>query len=239
MLAYAGGKIRTAKHVVPILKKLRKSGQLYFEPFAGMGSIGLHMENPRLFNDIDPDVCAIWRGAIAGFTPSHYAPNKELYNRLRRRAPKRPGFQEAFNRIACCYGGYKGTSYCPGNYPHGVKRFNKMKEKAVGARISWHDYRHIKPRNCLIYCDPPYENSTLKYSGNRFRTDEFWELMREWSKDNIVVISERQFPDDFRVILKTPIYRTMASTGREAARDHDYYVVHESRFEEINKILSN
>lgn len=54
---------------------------------------------------------------------------------------------------------------------------------------------------CLVYCDPPYANTT-KYTGTPdFDTDKFWNVMREWSKDNDVYISEYEAPDDFISVL--------------------------------------
>ena len=70
------------------------------------------------------------------------------------------------------------------------------------------DYREWKPSNCVIYCDPPYNNTEpldykVLYKGKRidkFDTDEFWNVMREWSKNNKVFISEYNAPDDFKCV---------------------------------------
>lgn len=66
------------------------------------------------------------------------------------------------------------------------------------------DYRELKPKNMLIYCDPPYKETTypIKYRRDikyydKFDNDEFWEIMRIWSKNNIVIISETSAPTDF------------------------------------------
>lgn len=62
--------------------------------------------------------------------------------------------------------------------------------------------------NDLIYFDPPYANTTT-YQGQKFDTNEFWNYMREISKDNKVFISEQNAPDDFECIWEKPFTRTL------------------------------
>ena len=51
---------------------------------------------------------------------------------------------------------------------------------------------------------PPYANTT-KYTGvPDFDSEEFWNVMREWSKNNDVYISEYEAPDDFESVLDMP-----------------------------------
>lgn len=51
--------------------------------------------------------------------------------------------------------------------------------------------------NNVIYCDPPYANTKQFANSQNFNYDEFWETMRQWSKNNYVLISELEAPDDF------------------------------------------
>ena len=68
-------------------------------------------------------------------------------------------------------------------------------------KFEWKDYKTLDLHNCLIYCDPPYANTT-KYTGTPdFDTDKFWDVMRKWSKDNDIYISEYEAPDDFISVL--------------------------------------
>lgn len=77
------------------------------------------------------------------------------------------------------------------------------------------DYRNLNFENCLIYNDCPYENTT-KYS-NSFDHQEFWQKMREWSKNNDVYISEYNAPEDFECVLeiKTKTEIRTKNNGRE------------------------
>ena len=62
------------------------------------------------------------------------------------------------------------------------------------------DFRELDEiKNCVIYCDPPYRGTT-KYSKHEFPYEEFYEWCRRMSKDNIVLISEYNMPEDFKCI---------------------------------------
>ena len=59
-------------------------------------------------------------------------------------------------------------------------------------------------KNALIYCDPPYSNTT-KYSTKEFDTNKFWDWCRIMSKNNYVYISEYNAPEDFECIWQKEI----------------------------------
>jgi DNA adenine methylase len=64
------------------------------------------------------------------------------------------------------------------------------------------DYRECHPKNALVYCDPPYANTTQYDATGKFSSEEFWNTMREWSKTNILFVSEYTAPEDFKCILE-------------------------------------
>ena len=66
------------------------------------------------------------------------------------------------------------------------------------------DYKELNPHGNLIYCDPPYKNTIQPYGLLHFDTDKFWDVMRIWSKDNDVFISEYEAPYDFKCVLEIP-----------------------------------
>lgn len=71
------------------------------------------------------------------------------------------------------------------------------------------DYRDFKPSGSVIYCDPPYEETKDYASAKDFDRPEFWQTMREWSRDNVVLISELQAPEDFITIWEREVDRSM------------------------------
>lgn len=64
--------------------------------------------------------------------------------------------------------------------------------------VNW-DYQHIEISNSVIYCDPPYQNTT-KYETESFDYEKFWNWCRKMSEKNYVFISEYSAPDDFECI---------------------------------------
>lgn len=82
-----------------------------------------------------------------------------------------------------------------------MKKFKTL----YNVTFTYSDYKNCTPNNCLIYCDPPYKDTIQAYGFNKeFDTDEFWEIMRKWSKNNDVYISEYNAPDDFKCVLEIP-----------------------------------
>ena len=64
----------------------------------------------------------------------------------------------------------------------------------------WDLYDNVDPEGMLIYSDPPYQNTTNYGAFSGFDHNKFWNIMREWSKNNTVVISEYEAPDDFECV---------------------------------------
>ena len=78
--------------------------------------------------------------------------------------------------------------------------------------------------NNVIYCDPPYANTKQFANSQNFNYDEFWETMRQWSKDNYVIISELEAPDDFICIWQKDVQRSMKSTDNTMRANEKLFV---------------
>ena len=126
----------------------------------------------------------------------------------------------AFIGIGCSFGGkwfggYARSSdrnYCSNARNSLIKQLPKIKDVLFKDR----DYRNWIPYNCLVYCDPPYEGTT-GYK-DKFDHVSFWDTMRAWSKDNIVIISEYNAPADFKCVLEIPTRTDMRVAGKQEAR---------------------
>ena len=71
------------------------------------------------------------------------------------------------------------------------------------------DYQDVElSQNCIIYADPPYNNTT-GYGKEKFDSAEFWEYAREVSKTHLMFISEQEAPEDFVSIWEKPFTRTL------------------------------
>ena len=76
-------------------------------------------------------------------------------------------------------------------------------------------YDSFNPNNALIYCDPPYFNRA-GYSTGDFNHKKFWDKIRQWSDNNICVISEETAPKDFDVIWQQDYTRGAGFKGGKA-----------------------
>ena len=83
-----------------------------------------------------------------------------------------------------------------------VKRVGVLLQKN-NVKFKCMSYEKHNPKNTLIYCDTTYKD-TIGYSGTKkvFDHEIFWNTIRKWSKNNMVIISEETAPDDFKCIWK-------------------------------------
>lgn len=82
-----------------------------------------------------------------------------------------------------------------------------------GVKFQHADYRTLTPHGALVYCDPPYKGTTQYDGVGSFDIAEFWGVVRAWSKDNIVLVSEITAPKGFRAVATFPTRRTMRTTN--------------------------
>ena len=72
-----------------------------------------------------------------------------------------------------------------------------------------------------------------------FDNAEFWEQVRKWSKNNIVVVSEITAPDDFVEIWNYDVYRSAAQSektrflGDSDTRSVEKLFVHKSILDRV------
>jgi DNA adenine methylase len=161
--------------------------------------------------DANKDVIAMWKATQQGWKPPTTC-TKERYDELR--YSKKTSAERGFIGVACSYSGiffvgYRGTqTFRSGSGSKTVssaamtgRSVNKMAEMVKSVKFKNCEYQTLKPRGMLIYCDPPYASNGYQQSEFfRFDSEEFWDIMREWSECNIVVVSEYKAPDDFTEI---------------------------------------
>ena len=76
------------------------------------------------------------------------------------------------------------------------------------------DFRELPTtiKNYVIYCDIPYRNTTAYTTGD-FPYDDFYKWVKKLSKNNIVLISEYEMPDDFVCIWEKET-KTLLDSGK-------------------------
>ena len=102
-----------------------------------------------------------------------------------------------------------------------INSLEKNKPRMKDVLFKCISYNKLKPKNKLIYCDPPYQNTKfpIKYRNDTknydvFDNDEFWTIMRQWSKHNYVFISETTAPEDFIPVWEKKTHRSASQSKK-------------------------
>ncbi len=216
-MRYYGGKKRLSKKIAEVLTHYDTT-KPYLEPFLGSAS----WTGRLIANDINSDVITYFKNIQQGFSIQDLPElTKESLINIKQRYSSGDRTPEVIAYL-CIY----TMGRCSGNSlkmtggstdrPYmrtALKYENQIREALSRTTLLNIDYRELNPKGYVIYCDPPYAgttgNSSLKSLWTDFSTDEFWELMRKWSEDNDVIVSEMIAPSDFKQIasfVKTVTY---------------------------------
>ena len=216
-MRYLGGKNRLGKQISQVLLKYAPPDTVkgYCEPFCGSLGVMVHMvdhyKDTRAY-DKCKDIILLWKGLKSGKFKLPRNVSEKTWNKYKK-DPK-PSAMRAFVGFGCSYAGRWFNSYI-GKYPDSMKyirySINSTKKKGEYVKkikkIGHKDYRKIKLKGFLIYCDPPY-NGTTNVGDQKFEFDSelFWDTVRRWSKNNVVIVSEYKAPKDFKCIWKKEIF---------------------------------
>jgi len=202
-MQYLGGKSKTRKQISAFLESVRK-GKEYLEPFVGGAWVLQEMSGYRIAPDSNKALITMYSALQDGWLPQEDV-SESLYAAYKAKQDDTDPLT-AFIGIGCSFGGkwfggyarQKGYNFAAG----GRRALQKQLPYIMGVRFLAQDYREWYPKNKLIYCDPPYENTT----GYKDKFDHlaFWDTMRKWSYGNTVVISEYKAPKDFSCVLEIP-----------------------------------
>jgi len=210
-MKYAGGKARNSKMIAGYIN--HHTGDAGFlEPFCGSISVGCKVNAEyKIMSDADSYMISLWRAIDNGWQPPTEVSEK-TYNEIRENPDAYPKELVAFVSHACSFAGayWGGYARDKTNREYALQGFNGiMKKKPFMKHMHFfaRDYTHwASVRGMVIYCDPPYRDTTQKYRHNKkdgFDSDAFWEQVKEWAKNNIVFISEFSAPE----WVGEPIYR--------------------------------
>ena len=224
-MKYMGSKNRYAKYILPIILKHRTDW--YVEPFVGGANIIDKVGGNRMGADVNPYVIEALK--LIRDTP-HTIPDlisEDDYEKAKKEMHMDgmtgfTGFAMSFG--GKWFGGYRrdkaGTK---GNIENMRTQTRRSKQAAYtqspkleGVILEAKHYLDLSiPSNSIIYCDPPYANTT-KYKGS-FDHAIFWNWVREKSKYHKVYVSEYTAPDDFNILWEKPVNSNLdvKSKGRQ------------------------
>lgn len=214
-MKYMGSKSRIAKHILPIILKDRKEGQLYWEPFVGGANMIDKVDGNRLGSDVNSHlVMALNLIKDNPQSIPDVITELDYAEAQKNRCSGLDGFIGfAMSFGGKYFGGYRrdvaGTKGCAENMRTQTRRSKasavKQSKLIQGVDFICQSYSAIKPKNpAVIYCDPPYADTT-KYKDD-FDHGKFWQWCREMSQiGHQVFISEYNAPDDFECVWQKEI----------------------------------
>ena len=186
------------------------------------------VDGKRIANDIDFYLIALFRALQNGWIPPGNV-SEEEYIAIKNNIDNFPPELVGFVGYPCSYagkwfGGYargKKNNGIPRNYAdEGKRHLLKQAKKLNGVKILNKNYLDLKLKlKCIIYCDPPYENTT-KYK-NGFNHKEFWNWVRKMKEfGHSVFISEYSAPEDFECIWEKDVCSSLTKeTGSKRATE--------------------
>lgn len=200
---------------------------VYFEPFVGGANMIDKIKcSRRVGNDYHEELIDLFKQLQNGWTPPMHI-SEEEYNSVRDNKSEYPNYYVALVGFCATFGskyfggyarGFKADKTTPRDHPNEAIRnlVSQIPDIQTVEFISG-DYLRFdmtRIRNCFVYCDPPYCDTT-KYSTKQFNSDEFWKWVRDISKENFVLISEYNAPDDFQRIFSKDVTTSLKVVEHE------------------------
>lgn len=237
-MKYMGSKSRIAKEIVPIIQEHinGNSNGVYIEPFVGGANIIDKVKcQYRVGFDVNVYLIRLFQYLQRGGELPE-AISREEYAAVRANKTAYPDWYVGCVGFLASYngrffdGGYSGTvkTKCGtirDYYAEARKNILQQVPDLHDVGFECWDYRQRNGKlgfeGCVIYCDPPYQG-VKQYDNTRFNSGEFWEIMREWSKTNTVLISEQNAPNDFACIWEKRVTRTQDNAKRLSATERLY-----------------
>ena len=221
-MKYMGSKNRIAKDILPIILKNRAPGQWYVEPFVGGCNIIDKVNGNRIGNDINFYLIEMWKELQKGWNQPKLV-TEDQYNEIRINKDKfEPwlvgyvGFLLSFG--AKWFGGYRrDVAGSKGDITNMENQSRRAYESIINQLPNVKDvvftnlnYWEITiPKNSIIYCDPPYEDTT-KYK-DKFDHKKYWDWVRVMSlSGHQIFCSEYNAPPDFDVIWQVDVNVTLS-----------------------------
>jgi len=256
-MKYMGGKFFLCKEISSVMKSLVPPDKvdLYIEPFCGALNVLKLMNNDYQCSasDYHPDLIQLWKEVQDNtFIPPTNV-DLEFYEECKQL--ESPSALKAFIGFNMSFGGKYYAGYADKYKKDKVENFlaeatnslHKIKDKLKDVEFQCLSYDSLQPNKCLIYCDPPYQNTKFPI---RYRTDTkhydifdnttFWDIMRQWSENNYVFISEITAPDDFISVWSKDVHRSASQSSKTRYKNEsdknktEKLYIHKSVYERLN-----
>lgn len=221
-MQYMGSKNRLSNDIVPILQQYLTDCNIntYIEPFVGGANI-IDKINCRIKIGYDSHeyLIALLNQARENTAVFPQSISCEEYYKVKEYIEDYPkwyvglvGFCGSYS--AKWFGGYAKGNDTRDRQNEAIRNLINQSTKLQNTKFITSDFRDIQVYStAVIYCDPPYKDTT-KYRDS-FPYEEYYDWVREKSKENIVLCSEYWMPDDFKCIWEKK-HKTLIDSNRTA-----------------------
>lgn len=229
-MKYLGSKNRIAKEILPIILKDRKIGQWYVEPFVGGANMIDKVIGNRIGADNNEYLIEMWKHLqLYGYPPYHIT--KEQYHEIRDDLKNSNyhlqhhakwligyvGFNLSYS--GKWFGGYADKVFTKENIVRDYQleaRNNIIKQiknlNNVNFIFSEYDKLTI-PKESIIYCDPPYKNTT-GYK-DKFDNGKFWKWAEKIAEQgHKIFVSEYVAPEKWNCVWEKTVKSSLSANGK-------------------------
>ena len=252
-----GGKYFLCKEISQIMKSYISPEDVsgYLEPFCGALNVLIHMNKDYQCqaSDNHPDLIQLWKDVQNNNFKFPNEMNESIYQECK--LLNSPNSLKAFVGFSLSFGGKYFSGYAD-KYKNNknenflkeaIHSIQKIQPKIKNIQFNCQSYDKLSPNNLLIYCDPPYQNTkypikyridTKKY--DLFDNNKFWDIMRQWSQNNYVFISETTAPNDFIPIWEKKSHRSASQSEKTRYKNQsesftiEKLYIHESLIKKLN-----
>jgi DNA adenine methylase len=181
----------------------------------------------RIASDAHTDLILLWKAIQLGWLPPINVSEKEY---RAARSLTNPSALRGFIGFGCSHSGKWFGGYARDNrgynYAEGAKRsLEKVRPKVEGVRFLNLPYQKVDTSAILglgptlVYCDPPYANTSSDYEEGKFDSVAFWAWAQALSEHACVYVSEYEAPDTFSVAWQKDVTTCMhRNDGTQIAR---------------------
>ena len=224
-----GSKKRIASKIVPVIQDFINDDTVaYIQPFVGGANIIDHVRcSNRIGYDNNKYIIACLDALKNGWIPPQYVSQQE-YKQIKNNMDRYPDYLVGYVGVSLSFGSKWFGGYKRGGYKNDGKnrdycgqayRSTIAQAKLLhGIDFITSDYKDIEiPNNSVIYCDPPYANTT-GYMVKNFNNEQFYDWCYRMSKNNIVLLSQYQAPDCFVEIWRTDTFMNLNNNSNKDAQ---------------------
>nr|DAM42410.1 MAG TPA: DNA adenine methylase [Caudoviricetes sp.] len=205
-MRYVGSKNRLSKELAPIIQSyITEDTEAYIEPFVGGANmIDKINHHNKIGSDLHKELIALLNYTRDNYSQLPETFSEEEYNHVK---ANRDCYESWYVGLVGFCGAF-GSAYMRG-FARDKKTGRDIPAESIRSLVkqapnlqnikfeckSFLEYDPKEYKNCVFYLDPPYR-ATFGYSTGKFPYEEFDKWAVELSKNNTVLISEYEMPED-------------------------------------------